>query len=67
VITCALMLVLLQTNDMTLVIYLSSMIRSIIALHNMINNKIENKNAEDKSSHSKEAIKDAAEKTKESA
>jgi len=43
------------------------MIRSIIALHNMINNKIENKNAEDKSSHSKEAIKDATEKTKESA
>merc|ERR1711865_797382 len=57
----------IKTNDMTLVIYLSSMIRSIIALHNMINNKIENKNAEDKSSHSKEAIKDAAEKTKESA
>lgn len=57
----------IKTNDMTLVIYLSSMIRSIIALHNMINNKIENKNAEDKSSHSKEAIKDATEKTKESA
>merc|ERR1711865_250092 len=57
----------IKTNDMTLVIYLSSMIRSIIALHNMINNKIENKNAEDKSSHIKEAIKDAAEKTKESA
>eukprot|EP01089_Gocevia_fonbrunei_P011714 TRINITY_DN2553_c0_g1_i2.p1 TRINITY_DN2553_c0_g1~~TRINITY_DN2553_c0_g1_i2.p1 ORF type:complete len:359 (+),score=67.93 TRINITY_DN2553_c0_g1_i2:95-1078(+) len=29
-----------KTNDMMLVIYLSSMIRSIIALHNLINNKL---------------------------
>jgi len=54
-----------KTNDMTLAIYLSSMIRSIIALHNMIDNKIENKNAEDKASapqkdseKSKDAIKE---------
>merc|ERR1711907_866615 len=54
-----------KTNDMTLAIYLSSMVRSIIALHNMIDNKIENKNAEDKAStpqkdseKSKEVVKE---------
>jgi len=36
-----------KTNDQLLVIYLSSLIRSVIALHNLINNKIENKRAED--------------------
>ena len=29
-----------KTNDMHLVIYLSSLIRSIIALHDLVNNKI---------------------------
>jgi len=48
-----------KTNDMTLVIYLSSMIRSIIALHNMIDNKIENKNAEESKKKPAEEIKDA--------
>merc|ERR1711907_45619 len=54
-----------KTNDMTLAIYLSSMVRSIIALHNMIDNKIENTNAEDKAStpqkdseKSKEVVKE---------
>ena len=37
-----------KTNDMMLVIYLSSLIRSIIALHNLIDNKIENRDAEKK-------------------
>ncbi|KAG6395433.1 hypothetical protein SASPL_146078 [Salvia splendens] len=32
-----------KTNDMMLVIYLSSLIRSVIALHNLINNKMLNK------------------------
>ncbi|CAI9113180.1 OLC1v1013742C1 [Oldenlandia corymbosa var. corymbosa] len=39
-----------KTNNQMLVIYLSSLIRSIIALHNLINNKMLNKeheNAED--------------------
>lgn len=36
-----------KTNDQLLVIYLSSLIRSVIALHNLINNKIENKRAEE--------------------
>jgi 26S proteasome regulatory subunit N8 len=30
----------IKTNDMMMVIYLSSLIRSIIALHNLINNKV---------------------------
>merc|ERR1712137_949034 len=37
-----------KTNDMNLVIYLSSLIRSVIALHNLINNKISNRDAEAK-------------------
>ena len=39
-----------KTNDMMLVIYLSSLIRSVIALHNLINNKIALKDAENGSS-----------------
>lgn len=35
-----------KTNDYMLVIYLSSLIRSIIALHSLINNKIDNRNHE---------------------
>lgn len=31
-----------KTNDQLLVIYMSSLIRAVIALHNLINNKIEN-------------------------
>ncbi|KAK9895678.1 26S proteasome regulatory subunit N8 [Cystobasidium minutum MCA 4210] len=34
------------TNDELLVLYLSSMIRSVIALHNLVNNKLENTNAD---------------------
>ncbi|XP_050381815.1 26S proteasome non-ATPase regulatory subunit 7 homolog A-like [Argentina anserina] len=35
-----------KTSDMMLVIYLSSLIRSVIALHNLINNKVLNKEHE---------------------
>merc|ERR1712049_13796 len=35
-----------NTNDQMLVVYTASLIRSIIALHNLINNKINNKEAE---------------------
>ena len=35
-----------NTNDQMLVLYTSSLIRSIIALHNLINNKLTNKEAE---------------------
>merc|ERR1712100_983571 len=47
-----------KTNDMMVVIYVAAMIRSILALHNLINNKIENKEAEAKK------IKDKADKEK---
>jgi len=36
----------IKTNDMMLAIYVSSLIRSIIALHNLINNKISNRTLE---------------------
>lgn len=36
-----------QTNDQMLVVYLASMVRSIIALHNLINNKLANRDAEE--------------------
>jgi len=35
-----------KTNDMMLAIYLSSIIRAIIALHNLVNNKLVNKEKE---------------------
>ncbi|CAH0381422.1 unnamed protein product [Bemisia tabaci] len=37
-----------KTNDQMLVLYLASLIRSIIALHNLINNKLTNRDAEKK-------------------
>ena len=48
-----------KTNDMMLVIYLSSLIRSVLALHNLISNKVVNKEAE------READEKAAGKGKE--
>lgn len=36
----------INTNDQMLVVYTASLIRSIIALHNLINNKLNNKEAE---------------------
>ncbi|XP_053210114.1 26S proteasome non-ATPase regulatory subunit 7-like [Panonychus citri] len=37
-----------KTNDQMLVVYLASLVRSVIALHNLINNKITNRDAEKK-------------------
>jgi len=37
-----------NTNDQMLVMYIASLIRSVIALHNLINNKLANKEAEKK-------------------
>merc|ERR1711998_560577 len=55
-----------KTNDMMVVIYVASMIRSVIALHNLVNNKIENKDAEAKKVKEKEQAKeDQAKKEKE--
>merc|ERR1711879_582291 len=51
----------METNDMMLALYLGSMLRSTVALHNLINNKIKNKKLkEDKSKEKKE--KDEKEK-----
>ena len=36
-----------KTNDQMLVVYLASLVRSIIALHNLINNKLANRDAEE--------------------
>jgi 26S proteasome regulatory subunit N8 len=46
-----------KTNDMMLVIYLSSLIRSIIALHSLINNKLDNRERERKADLPPEAAK----------
>lgn len=35
-----------KTNDQMVVIYLASVVRSVIALHNLINNKLQNKDLE---------------------
>ncbi|KAG6444019.1 hypothetical protein O3G_MSEX003186 [Manduca sexta] len=37
----------IKTNDQSLVVYLAALVRSIIALHNLINNKITNRDAEE--------------------
>ena len=42
-----------KTNDEMLVVYLASLVRSVVALHNLINNKITNREAE-----KKEGLKD---------
>jgi len=58
----------IKTNDMMVVIYLSTLIRSVIALHSLINNKLENRDAErradlpEKKSEKKDADKKDAEK-----
>jgi 26S proteasome regulatory subunit N8 len=44
----------IKTNDQMLVVYASSLCRSIIALHNLINNKLANREAEKKELAKKE-------------
>jgi len=53
-----------NTNDQMLVVYTASLIRSIIALHNLINNKLSNKEAERKESDKKLDKKKEEEKDK---
>ena len=55
-----------NTNDQMLVIYAASLIRSIIALHNLINNKLTNKEAERKEAggSAKDSVKKENEKEK---
>jgi len=47
-----------KTNDQMLVVYVASLIRSIIALHNLINNKLANTDAEKKEGKDKDKDKD---------
>ncbi|XP_049865531.1 26S proteasome non-ATPase regulatory subunit 7 [Pectinophora gossypiella] len=49
----------IKTNDQSLVVYLAALVRSIIALHNLINNKITNRDAEE---GKKEEAKDKKDK-----
>merc|ERR1711920_1222750 len=44
----------METNDMMLALYLGSMLRSTVALHNLINNKIKNKKQKEKGEEGKE-------------
>ena len=53
-----------KMNDQLLLVYLASLIRSVIALHNLIGNKIANREAE-KHDGKKEAKKDGENKDKE--
>ena len=53
-----------NTNDQMLVVYTASLIRSIIALHNLINNKINNKEAEKREGSKKEENKDKDKESK---
>ena len=50
----------ISTNDQMLVVYLASLIRSIVALHNLIDNKLQNRDAE--KSESKDPKKDSSRK-----
>lgn len=47
-----------KTNDQMLVVYLASLIRSVIALHNLINNKLSNTDAEKKETKDKKDDKE---------
>lgn len=51
-----------KTNDQMLVVYLASMVRSIIALHNLINNKLTNRDAEEGKGKSDEKSKESKDK-----
>ena len=49
-----------KTNDFYMVIYLSALIRSVIALHNLVNNKIKYKDGADGKDKDSEKAKDKA-------
>ena len=51
-----------KTNDQMLVVYVASLIRSIIALHNLINNKIQNRDSEKNEGKDKKEAKDSKDK-----
>ncbi|KAF7493241.1 26S proteasome non-ATPase regulatory subunit 7 [Sarcoptes scabiei] len=47
----------IKTNDQMLVVYLAALVRSVIALHNLINNKIANRDVEKKELEKKDSNK----------
>lgn len=47
-----------KTNDQMLVVYLAALVRSIVALHNLINNKLSNRDAEKKEGKKEEKPKE---------
>lgn len=55
-----------KNNDQMLVVYLAALVRSIVALHNLINNKLTNKDAEEgkKEENKKDSSKDKEAKDK---
>lgn len=57
-----------KTNDQMLVVYLAALCRSIVALHNLINNKLTNRDAEKKEANKdQQKEKDKTEKKEEKA
>lgn len=54
-----------KTNDQMAVVYLASMVRSVLALHNLIDNKIQNKEAEKEKEEAKQKSITAAKEEKE--
>lgn len=54
-----------KTNDQMLVVYVASLIRAVIALHNLINNKVANRDAERDEASKKEEKSREKDKDKE--
>merc|ERR1711990_1006530 len=54
----------METNDMMLALYLGSILRSTVALHNLINNKIRNKKAKEDKTKDKKDKKDEKDEKK---
>jgi len=50
----------IKTNDQQLVLYVAALVRAILALHNLINNKLTNRDAERNEGKEKEKKKDEA-------
>ncbi|KAL1490942.1 hypothetical protein ABEB36_011611 [Hypothenemus hampei] len=51
-----------KNNDQMLVVYLAALVRSIVALHNLINNKLTNRDAEEGKKEEKKEAKDKEKK-----
>ncbi|KAI4464730.1 eukaryotic translation initiation factor 3 subunit f-related [Holotrichia oblita] len=54
-----------KNNDQMLVVYLAAMVRSIVALHNLINNKLTNRDAEEGKKDDSKKDKETKDKDKE--